>query len=550
MKEVLKKPYTVGIDFGTLSGRCVLLDTRDGRELAESVLAYPHAVMDETLPSGKPLAPQSALQHPQDYLDVLRTTVPEVLRQAGITPSEVAGIGIDFTACTMLPVDKEGRPLCFLPEFADEPQAYVKLWKHHASNPEADEINALAEARGEAWLQIYGGRISPEWMLPKILETLHHAPAVYAAADRFTEAGDWLSRVLTGVETHSASFAGYKALWNSESGYPDNAFFKALHPAMDGIVGSKLSTAIYDMQSIAGKLSQKGAELVGLCEGTPLSLPQLDAHAAMPALGIAGAGDLMIIVGTSGCHILNSETCKPVPGICGYVKDGIIPGLYTFEAGQAAVGDIFDWFVRTGVPAAYAEEAAARGISLHKLLREKASRLRVGESGLLALDWHNGNRCTLGDLGLSGLLLGQTLGTKPEEIYRAYIEATAYGTRMIVENFEANGISVGDIVAAGGIAQKDEMMMQIYADVLGREIKIAGSTQAGARGSAIYAAVAGGLYKGVAEAARALGVPVKQPYRPNAADADAYEAIYAEYKTLYNYFGRENLVMKRLRSAN
>ncbi len=542
------KPYVIGIDYGTLSGRCVLLDTRDGREVAESVLSYRHAVMDEALPCGKRLPAQFALQHPKDYLEVLSTTVPEVLRQAQVDAREVAGMGIDFTACTLLPVDAEGTPLCMRPEFACEPQAYVKLWKHHAAQGQADRINRLAEERGEKWLSIYGGKVSSEWALPKILEVLEEAPAVYAAADRFTEAADWLSRVLTGNETHSAIFAGYKALWNNEDGYPSDDFMTALHPGLKGIVGTKLSTSVFGMDKTAGILNEEGARLTGLPVGTPLSLPVIDAHAAMPALGMTGVGEMMMIVGTSGCHFVNAKETKPVRGICGSVKDGVVPGLCTYEAGQACVGDIYDWYVSRNIPAAYTDEAAARGIGIHKLLREKASALKPGQSGLIALDWLNGNRSTLNDSELSGMLLGLTLQTKPEEIYRAWIESTAYGTRAILDTMRESGIAVSRIVAAGGIAQKDEMMMQILADVTGCEVGIAGSTQAGARGSAIYAAVAGGLYSDLAAAVKALAVPEIRTYTPNPEHGRIYDALYTEYMTLYRYFGKENNVMKRIRT--
>lgn len=538
--------YVIGIDYGTLSGRCVLVDVNSGEEIAESVLNYAHAVMDETLPNGEKLPSSFALQHPEDYLDVLRTTVPDVLSKAGVGAEDIIGLGIDFTACTVLPMDEKGTPLCMKDEFKDNKHSYVKLWKHHAAQPEADEINELAAKRGEPWLPIYGGKVSCEWALPKILETLRKAPEVYDNTYRFIEAADWLSLMLTGEETHSAPFAGYKGLWNAETGYPSNDFMTALDPRLDGIVGTKLSEKVLGMDKKAGYINESGAALTGLNIGTPVSLPMIDAHAAMPALNITDDGDLMLIVGTSSCHILNSKEVKSVEGICGYVKDGVVPGLYTYEAGQAGVGDIFDWFVKNCVPAGYVEEAREKGISIHKLLREKASKLSVGESGLLALDWWNGNRSVLVNSNLTGMILGMTLGTKPEEIYRALIEATAFGLKVIVEQYENSGISINSICAAGGIAQKDEMMMQIYADVLDREIRIAGSAQAGALGSAIYASVAAGAYADLKAAAEKLSKPDAKTYAPIAENAMAYKRLYGEYKTLHDYFGKENKVMERL----
>lgn len=540
------KKYVIGIDYGTLSGRCVLVDVKSGDEVAESVLNYPHAVMDERLPNGERLPSSYALQHPEDYLDVLKTTIPDVLKKANITADDVVGLGIDFTACTILPMDMNGTPLCMKDEYKDERHAYVKLWKHHAAQGEADEINELATKRGEKWLSIYGGKVSCEWALPKILQVLREAPEIYDDTYRFIEAADWLSLILTGEETHSAVFAGYKGLWNAETGYPSNDFMVALDSRLDGIVGTKLSTNVLGMDKTAGKIDARGAQLTGLKVGTPVALPMIDAHAAMPALNITGDGDLMLILGTSACHILNSKDAKTVEGICGYVKDGVIPGLYTYEAGQAGVGDIFDWFVKNCVPASYTEEAKEKGISIHKLLREKANKLSVGESGLLALDWWNGNRSVLVNSNLTGMLLGMTLGTKPEEIYRALIEATAYGLKVIVEQYENSGISIKSICAAGGIAQKDEMMMQIYADVLGREIRIAGSTQAGALGSAIYAAVASGIYADVKMAAQKLSKNDVKLYKPIKENVKNYRILYKEYKILHDYFGKENLVMEKL----
>lgn len=540
------KKYTIGIDFGTLSGRCVVVDCENGRELAEAVCEYPNAVLDTQLPGGKKLPAHYALQHPADYWQVLKTAVPEAVKKAGIVPEEVAGIGIDFTACTILPVDARGTPLCLHPEYADEPHAYVKLWKHHAAQPEADEINALAEAREEKWLKNYGGKLSSEWMLPKVLEILRQAPKVYADTARFMEAADWVVSALVGEEIHSNSIAGYKALY-FEGDYPSNDFMTALDKGLDGIVGTKLSRKIGGFSAPAGKLCPKGAEMTGLPVGTPVAIPQIDAHAAMPALQITDPGEMMLIMGTSACLLVNAETGDPVEGISGCVKDGVIPGLYAYEAGQAAVGDIFDWFVKNQVPAAYQQEAESRGISIHALLTEKAEKLAVGESGLLALDWLNGNRSVLDDSALSGLILGMTLQTKPEEIYRAWLESTAFGAKMIMDTLAQSRVKVKRLKAAGGIAHKNALLMQIYADVLDCEICLCQSTQAGALGSAIYAAAAAGIYPDIPAAAAAMGSPVVKTYTPNRSNQKAYEKLYCEYVKLYDYFGRGgNDVMKRL----
>ena len=542
------KYYTIGIDFGTLSGRAVLMDAYNGQVLASAVCEYPHAVMDEVLTCGKRLEPNMALQHPNDYLKVLERTLPEVCRLAGVSKNDVVGLGIDFTGCTMLPVDAQGVPLCLKPQYEKEPHAYVKLWKDHSAQAEADTVTTLAKETNQPWLAMYGGRISSEWMIPKILKICKDAPNIYHNTARFTEAGDWLYRRLTGMERYSVSFAGYKALWNEDNGYPSKEFFSMLHPEMEGIVGTKLSETVVPIDDHAGVLSKEGAALTGLREGIAVATPILDAHASMPALGITEEGTLMLILGTSAVHLAHSpKKIEDVDGICGYVHNAVIPPLYTYEAGQACCGDHFDWFVKNGVPAAYLRDAEQRGMGIHAYLREKANKLRVGESGLLALDWFNGNRSVLSDGNLTGMILGMTLRTKPEEIYRALIEATAYGTRMILETFEKSGIRIDRIIASGGIAEKDAMMMQIYADVINRPITVSDAKYSASCGSAMYAAVAAGLYSDIADAAKHLAPKTGKTYLPINENVAIYDRIYTEYKVLHDYFGKgENDVMKRM----
>ena len=541
------KKYVIGVDFGTLSGRALLVDAISGEALAESVYEYRHGVMDKCLPDGTALAPQTALQHPKDYLDVLSITVPAVLEQAGVSREEVAGLAIDFTTCTMLPLGADGMPLCFNEKYKSAPNAYVKLWKHHASQPQAQRITDIAVERGEKWLSIYGGKISPEWMMPKVLQILEESPEIYDDTLRFSEAGDWLSYVLTGEVSCATGFAGFKALWNSEDGYPSNDFFCALDKRMDGIIGSKICDRVLPADEIAGRLSAQGAALIGLDEGTPLALPMLDAEAAMPALGVCEDGQMLLILGTSGVYLTSSTKKAQTEGICGYVKDGVYKGYYTYEAGQASFGDAFDWFVKNLVPEHYCAEAREKGISVHKLLREKAQKQSIGEHGLVALDWFNGNRSVIADSSLSGMILGMTLSTKPEDIYRAIIEATAFGGRMIIDTYEKNGIKVDSICASGGIALKDEMLMQIFADVTGRSISVSGTTQAAALGSAIRAAVVGGVYGTIGEAIKVMSADMIRTYEPIPENVKAYEKLYEEYKILHDYFGRGgNNVMKRI----
>lgn len=540
--------YVIGLDFGSLSGRAVLVEAGTGREVACAVEDYSHGVMSDALPDGTPLPHDYALQHPQDYLDVLAKTVPRVLREAAVAPEDVAGVGLDFTACTLLPVDASLTPLCCRPEYASRPHAYVKLWKHHAAQPYADRLNAVAGMRGEAFLPLYGGKISCEWAIPKIWQILEEDEPLYREVHRFFEAGDWVVSWLCGKESHSRPFAGYKAIY-TDAGYPSPSFFEALDPCLKDIVGTRLSAILSELGTPAGGLCGRAAELTGLCRGTPVAVANIDAHAAMPAVGACDCGTMLMIMGTSTCHIMNGEVRRPVPGMCGMVKGGAVPGRYGYEAGQSCVGDLFAWFTEHCVPSAYRSEAEARGENLHTLLRRKAGRLRPGESGLLALDWWNGNRSVLVDADLGGMVLGLTLATRPEEIYRALMEATAFGTRVIIEAFGESGLPVERLIASGGIARKDPLMMQIYADVTGREIRIAGSAQSPALGSAIFAACAAGLYPDVPAASAVMGRLDARIYRPEPANTGIYSLLYREYKTLHDYFGRgENDVMKRLRA--
>lgn len=549
----MRKKYAIGIDFGTQSGRALLVDIHTGEEVATSVKNYSHGVMDKYLPDSKTkLSDDWALQHPKDYLEVLSSTIPAVLKEANVSNEDVIGIGIDFTACTMLPTDKEGTPLCFYKEYMSNPHAYVKLWKHHAAQNEANELNKIAKERGEDFLKLYGGKISSEWMIPKIWQIFNEAPDIYEKSSKFMEATDWVIMQLTGKEARNSCTAGYKAIWNKKNGYPSKDFFKALNPKLENIVDEKLSRDIYPIGSKAGEITEKSAKLTGLKIGTSVAVANVDAHVAVPAVGITEEGKMLMIMGTSTCHILLGTEEKMVPGMCGVVEDGVLPGYLGYEAGQSCVGDHFQWFVENCVPQNYIEEAKKKGINIHTLLTEKASKLEVGESGLIALDWWNGNRSVLVDVDLTGLILGCTLLTKPEEIYRALIEATAFGTRMIVETFRENGVPINELYAAGGIAEKNKLMMQIYSDVTNMEIRISDSPQAPALGSAMFAALAAGVekdgYDSIVEASKHMSKIKKEYYKPIQKNVQVYDKLFNEYKILHDYFGRgTNDVMKRLK---
>ncbi len=545
--------YAIGIDFGTESGRAVLVDVTDGREVATSVHHYANGVIDEYLPgSDFRLEPDWALQDPNDYLEVFKNTIPALLGESGVDPADVIGLGIDFTACTMMPTKQDGTPLCFIPEWRDEPHAWVKLWKHHAAQPEANQLNEIARKQGYSFIDRYGGKISSEWLIPKIWQILDEEPQIYAAAERFIEAADWVVWMLTGVESRNSCTAGYKAIWSKKDGYPPKEFFEALDPRMENLVDEKLSREISSLGDRAGTLTAQAARWTGLNEGIAVAVANVDAHVSVPAAAVVDVGQMVIIMGTSNCHMVLGNEERIVPGMCGYVEDGIIPGFFGYEAGQSCVGDHFAWFVENCVPAAYMQEAGERDVDIHTLLEEKAAHLLPGESGLLALDWWNGNRSVLVDVDLTGLLIGQTLTTIPEEIYRALIEATAYGTRTIIETFNENGVPVREIVATGGLPDRNKLLMQIYADVTGLEIKVAAAQQTPALGSAMFGAVAAnkdvGGYDSIYDASKAMAHLRDEVYRPNLTHKKVYDQLYTEYVRLHDYFGRgENDVMKRLK---
>lgn len=546
--------YAIGIDFGTESGRALLVDVADGREVATAVHPYAHGVIDETLPeSGARLEPDWALQDPDDYIETLKRTVPAVIQAGGIDAADVIGIGIDFTACTMLPTTADGTPLCRLPQYRAQPHAWVKLWKHHAAQPEADQINATARARGEAWLDLYGGKISSEWFFAKALQILHEAPAIYHAADRLLEAADWVIWQMTGVETRNSCTAGYKAIWQKGEGFPSRDYFAALHPDFADVVDTKMSTTILPLGAKAGGLTAQAAAWMGLRPGIAVAAANVDAHVTVPAAQATDPGVMTIIMGTSNCHMVLGTKRVQVEGMCGVVEDGIVPGLYGYEAGQSGVGDIFAWFVEHGVPPIYHERATARGIPLHALLEEEAAAQKPGQHGLLALDWWNGNRSTLVDVELSGLLVGATLATTAPDIYRALLESTAFGTRKIIEALTGSGVPVTRIVAAGGLPDRNKLLMQIYADVTNREFRIVKSALAGALGAAMHGAVAAGAqaggYADIYAAAAKMGGIKDEIFRPIPEHAAVYNQLYAEYSRLYDTFGRgENNIMKRLRA--
>jgi len=543
--------YSIGVDFGTLSGRGVLVDVETGEIAATSVLGYSHGVMSDRLRSGIALPHDWALQHPRDYLEVLDVVIHDMLRTASADPASVIALSIDFTACTMLPLSDADVPLCFLDEFADNPHAYVKLWKHHSAQDLANRITEHAQRRNEPWLTRYGDRVSSEWMFPKIWQTLREAPEVYESAAEFIEAGDWVIRYLTGARGRSSALAGYKALWSAQDGMPGDDFWRGLDEGLVGVEG-KLPGPYLDAGSLAGRLNEAGAELTGLSVGTAVAVANSDAYACAPAVGVTGPGTVVAIVGTSVCTLVMDPELHSVPGVSGAIDNGILPGYVGYEAGQAAVGDMLAWCVNEAVPASYTEEAARIGVDIHAYLQALAADYAPGGSGLIALDWWNGNRSVLVDGELSGTVVGYTLGTTAVDLYHALLESAAFGMRVVVDTLVDRGVMVNDLVITGGISRKSPMLMQMYADVLGRTVRASLTPYGAALGAAIFGTVAagdgGGGYDSIEDAVEAMASTDEQVYEPRAQAQEAYEKLYREFVTLHDYFGRGgNDVMRRLR---
>ncbi len=518
-----------GLDFGTESARMVLVDVETGGEAGGAVFAYPHGVLVRTLPDGTPLPPDWALQHPADYLEA---TEDLLRRAAGAARGHtIVGIGIDFTSCTMLPVTGQGTPLCLLPEYAGEPHAWVKLWKHHGAQRQADRVNALQPS----FLDLYGGRTSSEWLHSKALQTLGEAPAVFAASERIIEAGDWIVWQLTGKEMRSICQAGFKAHWQPETGYPDAAFLASLHPEFPALL-KKLDEP-YPVGLRAAGLSTAWAERTGLAAGLPVAVALIDAHAAIPGLGVGDPGQLVMVMGTSTVHLLLSRHKVPIPGISGVVGESVLPGFYAYEAGQAATGDAVEWWVRT---LAWAGGLQSDGVLL--ALEREAAAVAPGAAGLLALDWWNGSRTPLVNADLSALLAGLTVNTRPPEIFRTIVEATALGTRQVIEIFEAGeGIEpVTELRACGGLT-RSALVMQIYADATGRSLRASATPHASARGAAVFGALAagadGGGFDDPAEALRHMGVRDFREFRPDPAARVRYDQLYGLYRELHRHFG-------------
>jgi L-ribulokinase len=536
--------FAIGIDFGTESGRALVLELDSGRELAAHAVAYPSRVIDRTLPStGEALPPDWALQDPEDWMTVIDEAVPAVLGEAGVDPERVVGLGVDVTSCTVLPVTRDGTPLCTLAQWREHRHAWPKLWKHHAAQPVADRLTEVALERRESFLSRYGGRISSEWYFPKLIELWLEDREVYDAAYGFIEATDWIVWQLTGHEVRESCTAGYKAFWSPVEGLPSEEYFGAAYPGFTR-PAEKLGTSFSALGTCAGPLQAELAGRLGLTERVAVAVGNVDSFVSFPGAGVEDPDTFVVVIGTSICSMAVNPGEVRMPGITGVVQDGILPGLYGYEAGQVAVGDMLAWFVGL--------LGGGDGSPGYEELEGEAAKLGPGQSGLVALDWWNGNRTILADADLTGVIVGLTLHSSAAEIYRALLESIAFGNRRIIENFFEHGLNFSRIVACGGIAEKSPLTMQLLADTSGLPVDVPASGEIPARGAALFGAVAAGAFEDIAAAVAATRPPTAHSYLPSADARAVYDQVYAVYRNLYHTLGSSQAEMlhelKRLQS--
>ena len=477
----------------------------------------------------------------------MKEVIKQVVNNSKVDANDIIGIGVDFTSSTILPIKADGTPLSSMRKYKDNPYAYCKLWKHHSAEEYAIRITELAIERDEPWIKRYGNKISSEWMLPKVYETLDKAEGVFNKADYFIEAGDFITYYLTGNLKRSSCQAGYKNTWHDLEGYPSKSYLSELNEKLVDIYDTKLSQDVLPIGSKQGTLKSPLAKELGLKQ-IPVGVAIIDAHVAAPACQAVNSGDMLMIVGTSSCDIVLSDQDLSIPGIQGVVKDGAIPGLYAYESGQPAVGDIFSWFIENYISTEYHNYAAMNNQNIYQYMEDRIREIPKSKSRLLCLDWWNGNRSVLVDPDLTGLIVGLNLQTKPEEIYRALIEATAFGKKVTIDAYEAAGIKIDRLIACGGLATKNKYLLECYANILNKPVYFTEEEYAPALGAAIFGALAASKENGGDDS---IEVAVEKMSKLNeypSLDFN-YDNLYKMYKELHDYFGKESDLMKRLKSV-
>lgn len=539
-----EKRYSLGLDFGTLSARAVLADVENGSILPnESVFNYPHAII--TTLNGTALPSTYALQHPQDYVEALEFLIRETVSKNNVPKESIVGIGIDFTDCSVLPTDKDLTPMCMLKEYKNDPHAYVKLWKHHAKEEYTQKILECAKKYDETLLSVSGNTVTSEFLIPKLYETFCESRKLYNATYKFLSAGDFVTSLLIGkTPIHSKAFSA-KQHYKDEK-YPSKDFFALLDKDFGTAYEEKTVTELSPPFRAVGTLCPEWAKKTGLCEGIAVSAPIIDAYGAISASGIS-ENRAVLVLGTSAVLEAVTSSDKEIKGLLVSSYESIAPKMTTIEAGLAAMGDLFEWFIKNCLPAEYTKKANELGLTPHQYLRSLSQNQKIGAHGLIALDWWNGCRSMNLNNELSGTIIGLRLSTRPEDIYRALIESTAFGIRRILDSLNEQGIIFTEIFATGGISKKDPMLMQICADVFDIPIHCLSATQATALGSAIYGAVAAGEYDDIITASEKMASPVEKIYYPIDRNHSEYEKIYLQYKDLFDYYNKsENNVMKFL----
>jgi len=534
--------YVIGLDCGSLSARAAVIRVSDGQVISEAGAAYPDGIINGKMPDGETIPDDYFISGAEDYLTVLPLTVRRAVKKAGIKPEQIIGVGADATSCTLVPCAEDGTPLSSLEQYKNRVHAYIKLWKHHCVQKQADRITAVAKKRNEEFLLRFGGEASCEWMLPKVMQIYEEDPEIYARTAYYLDMCDWLSWRMTGVLTRGADPAGFKGLWSSEKGDISDAFLNELYPGFGLSYRKKaLNGKVIENGKQCGMLCHSASEWLGLPEGIAVSSGMMDGHASSIGAGMRNSGEATLIIGTSNAIPFLSDRFLSVKGISGIVKDGIIPGLFGCVAGQFATGDMLGWLIENAIPASYEREAEKLNCTMHELLTAKARKSIPERNRLSVLDWWNGNRSILNNPLLKGNIWGLTLDTRPEDIYCAMLQGIACGTKVIFDQCHTGGLKISRVIACGGVPCKNGFFMQQYANILGKDIYAAKFPNSSALGSAVCAASAAGEENGgydtLTDAMKHMSIHDFTEYHPSKENMHAYEVIYDRYHTLYDLLG-------------
>lgn len=535
----MKKSYSIGIDYGTLSVRCVLVDINDGKVKDQCEYVYPHGVISDSLPDGTQLPKGFALANPADYLEGLYYVINTITNKLDLNNEEIVGIGLDCTSSSVIAVDKDLTPIMFTEKFSNHPHAYIKLWKHHGAAIWGKKIEEYAFNNNCDFLNYYGGQVNCELMMPKAFEAQADDPELWNCSYAFLEVADWICSLLSGHCICSHAIANCNNFYRDDYGYPSYDFFKSISPEFTP-ASNKFVGHMYSLGSCVGKLSETQAKKLGLPNGIPIAAPLIDSHASMAGCGADNNGDIVAVIGTSACYLLNSNQVDSVKGIYSVAWETCVPNLFTYEGGQSCAGDALQWFVDNCVPESYYKEADSNNISIHELMCQKYKKTKPHK--LISIDWWNGARSPYMQPDKTGIICGLTLNTRPEEIYGSFLEAICFGARTILETLENSGHKINRLFAAGGIPGKNPFMMQMLSDILGKDILVCDGKQTSAHGSAIMgASVAINGNKTLTQCISDMHLPVLKKYKADLNSNKEYENQYIRYKTLSELIIQNNI---------